>query len=180
MSKKAKFGSAREGIELLPRAIAAQIRKKLAPVLSEDFAGWSGEDLKAWRTSEPKVTQADLSLALGVSQSTLPQAERRESIGKYLSERFFQAYHVLVLEKADHFVDDESGLAPEEEFAEALGGVRKLLNKYRPLVGQSKLEPQFEEMFLSCDRQLSPLYSDAIKLSRAAETKRSFNERCDA
>lgn len=151
----------------LPRRATDDLRLKIAPFKGkrEVFSSWAGTDLRKWRTAAPKMSQVDLAAALGVSRLTVVYAEKRALLSGLIIERMMELY--------DYFhAPSTLGPLPEEEFAELLGKLRGLSNRYRPLVGKGQLSEQVERLVSMCDESLLGPYQLSVKLQRASEIRR--------
>lgn len=167
-----KPNSPEETLKLLPRAVLDTLRLKMEGTSVEDIRNWSGSTLKSWRTKAPKVSQGDLGNALGLCRITVCNAERRQSLTPRFSKRFCGLYERLIKPRSKSFEDPESGRLAEDEFAEALGNLRKLTNKYRPLLGKGVMNQRVEELVRSCDSVLLDLYQESVRLQRASEVRK--------
>lgn len=158
-------------INEVPRSISEKIREKIRAVADQsEFSGWSGADLKRWRTADPKLSQRDLSEVLGLSRLSVTYGEQRKDLSPLVFERLVSIHDHFNKKKVNVFQTPD-GRHPEEEFAEALGNLRRLSNKYRPFLGRGELSNQVEQLIRRCDESLLDVYQLSITLQRAAEDR---------
>lgn len=163
--------SPEDTLKLLPRAVLDTLRLKFEGTSLEDIQNWSGPALKSWRTRAPKVTQGDLGNALGLTRVTVSHSESRKALTPLVIKRICNLYSQFKSPQPT-FQNPESGTAVEDEFADALGELRKLTNKYRPLLGKGVLSQKVEGLVTSCDAAILDLYQESVRLQRAAEVRK--------
>lgn len=157
----------------LPRNFKELLVKKMRPLDLSEVDNWTSEQLKSWRTSDPRVSQSVLGAAVGVSPSLISQNESKDMPTKALRQRIRNCAEAFRVDPFYTYIDPETGKTPEEELFEAVGSTKRVMNKWAPMIGKGVLDLKFETFLVENRNIVAAIYRRSLQLSIAAANRRN-------